>query len=143
MVDIHIFVYAFFKNSNQIIKSDEIDAIKEIFGWVYENKYEWLISNHTLTVLNWIFEKRLKLNRNEIEEILLDILNNFEVSTLTKKQFIESVKDYKYNDIEDSIQYKIAKTNNCDCIITLNKKDFKNSDIDICSPYEFVKKLNN
>jgi predicted nucleic acid-binding protein len=45
-----------------------------------------------------------------------------------------------FNDFEDAVQYYIALENECDVIVTRNKKDFKNSKIPVMTADEFVKK---
>ncbi|MDR6967693.1 putative nucleic acid-binding protein [Flavobacterium arsenatis] len=45
-----------------------------------------------------------------------------------------------FNDFEDGLQYFIAMDNEADCIITRNKKDFKNAKIPVMTAGEFMKK---
>lgn len=47
-------------------------------------------------------------------------------------------EDSKFTDIEDAMQYHTALQAPCDCIITRNKRDFKNADIPIFTPSEFL-----
>ena len=50
----------------------------------------------------------------------------------TKALQIENV------DFEDVLQYVCAKENKCDVIVTSNKKHFLFSEVQICSPNEFL-----
>ena len=45
-------------------------------------------------------------------------------------------------DFEDALQYFSAVKSDCDVIITRNGKDFKNSDLPVMIPEEFLKSLN-
>lgn len=55
---------------------------------------------------------------------------------------IDFALDSGFSDFEDAIQYLIAKRYNCDGIITRNTKDFKNSDILVFKPEQFLYTLN-
>jgi predicted nucleic acid-binding protein len=46
-----------------------------------------------------------------------------------------------FNDFEDAVQYFSALHHKCDIIITRNKKDFKNSEIPVMTPIEFLATL--
>lgn len=47
-----------------------------------------------------------------------------------------------FTDIEDAIQYYCALANDCDCLITINVKHFKNANkgLEVLDPAEFVNK---
>jgi hypothetical protein len=46
-------------------------------------------------------------------------------------------------DFEDAVQTETAKQNDINVMITRNKKDFRNSILDIYSPDEFINKIKN
>ena len=46
-----------------------------------------------------------------------------------------------FNDFEDATQYYSALQHKCEIIITRNKKDFKNSEITVMTPTEFLVSL--
>ena len=43
-----------------------------------------------------------------------------------------------WNDFEDSVQNAVAESHNFDAIITRNSTDFKNSNLNIFSPKDFL-----
>lgn len=47
-------------------------------------------------------------------------------------------RDWK--DFEDAVQYTVAESNNVDCIITRNQKDYEEDRIPIYTPQEFIEK---
>ncbi len=53
-------------------------------------------------------------------------------------QIVMSALNSRLKDFEDAIQVEAAKMNNVDVIITRNKKDFINSDIEVFTPEEFL-----
>lgn len=52
-----------------------------------------------------------------------------------------AINDDRFVDIEDSFQYQCALHNNCDVLLTINIKDFKNvldGPLPILTPEDFV-----
>ena len=47
-----------------------------------------------------------------------------------------------FKDFEDALQYYSALSENCDIIITRNKKDFAQSTIQVLEPQEFLNMIN-
>jgi hypothetical protein len=47
-----------------------------------------------------------------------------------------------FNDFEDAVQHYSALYDKCDILITRNKKDFKNSEIPVMTPSEFLVSIN-
>ncbi len=58
-----------------------------------------------------------------------------------ESDIIDLAFDKAFSDFEDAIQYLVAKRYNCDEIITRNIKDYKQSDIPVLTPEQFLKKL--
>jgi len=63
-----------------------------------------------------------------------------ETSDLTDK-IIDKGLSSKFSDFEDSLQYYCALKKDCNILITRNGKDFKESDIPVLSPDEFLNSL--
>mgnify|MGYP006310383159 CR=1 FL=1 len=61
-------------------------------------------------------------------------------NSLLKKAVILMKEDTSYTDLEDTIQYLLAKQNGCEIIIT-NDKKFVSKDVQLYSTEEFVTKL--
>jgi len=84
------------------------------------------------------------ISRNIEENLVLDALKKFriicEVSTIDEITIDKSLIS-KFNDFEDAVQYFSALHHKCDFIITRNKKDFKNSEIPVMTPTEFLASL--
>lgn len=73
------------------------------------------------TVLETLKKFRFICEVSDIDEIVID------------KSLISS-----FNDFEDAVQYYSALHHKSDIIITRNKKDFKNSEISVLTPAEFL-----
>lgn len=55
---------------------------------------------------------------------------------------IDDALNLRWVDFEDAVQYAVAKNNGIDAIITRNIKDFKQSDIALYTPKEYIAKKN-
>lgn len=84
------------------------------------------------------------LSRFEKKEVVREKIRKFKViaetSDLTDK-IIDKGLASKFSDFEDSLQYYCALKADCSIIITRNGKDFKESDIPVLSPHEYLKSL--
>jgi len=63
-----------------------------------------------------------------------------ETSDLTDK-IVDKGLVSKFSDFEDSLQYYCALTMNCNIIITRNGKDFKESELPVLTPDEYLYSL--
>lgn len=51
---------------------------------------------------------------------------------------IDQALSSEFSDFEDAIQYHSAKSSQLDFIVTRNKKDYKHSDITVCTPEGYL-----
>jgi len=81
------------------------------------------------------------LSRYEISDVVKEKMRKFKViaetSDLTDK-IIDKGLTSKFSDFEDSLQYYCAIKSECSLIITRNGKDFKESEIPVLSPVEYL-----
>lgn len=62
-----------------------------------------------------------------------------EIVGTTKKEILQALKN-DFKDFEDSIQYSCALTiNGLEAILTRNTKDYKNSEIAVFTPENYLK----
>jgi len=84
------------------------------------------------------------LSRYESNEAVKEKIRKFKViaktSDLTDK-IINKGLSSKFNDFEDSLQYYCAVNSECNIIITRNGKDFRESDLPILTPDEYLNRL--
>jgi len=82
------------------------------------------------------------LSRFEKKEIVKEKIRRFKViaetSDLTDKTIDKGLAS-RFLDFEDSLQYYCALQMDCNIIITRNGKDFKESDIPVLTPDEYLK----
>ena len=86
------------------------------------------------------------LSKYEADDIVKEKLRKFKVlsetSDLTNK-IIDKGLSSRFTDFEDALQYHCALKVDCNILITRNSKDFKESDIPIMTPDEYLKSLEN
>ena len=63
------------------------------------------------------------------------IANLLNVADLMNEHFLSAL-ELQAKDFEDALQYFCAMSNQCDVIVTRNKKDFQFSSIDVLTPEE-------
>jgi len=84
------------------------------------------------------------LARFENKEVVKDKIRKFKViaetSDLTDK-IVDKGLVSKFSDFEDALQYYSALKVDCSIIITRKGKDFKESDIPVLTPDEYLNKL--
>lgn len=90
-----------------------------------------------LSIVNTVYV----ISRNIEEKLVLEALKKFriicDVSNIDEIVIDKSLIS-NFNDFEDAVQYFSALHHKSDLIITRNKKDFKNSEIPVMTPSEFL-----
>lgn len=84
------------------------------------------------------------LSKFEGKEIVKDKIGKFKVIAETidlTDRIIDKGLLSGFNDFEDSLQYYCAVETNCNMIITRNGSDFKDSDIPVLTPDEYLNRL--
>ncbi len=86
------------------------------------------------------------LSRFEDKETVKEKIRKFKViaetSDLTNK-VIDKGLSSRFRDFEDSLQYFCAVNSDCNVLITRNAKDFKESEIPVLTPFEYLRSLRN
>lgn len=81
-------------------------------------------------------------NKESVKEKIRKFKVITETSDLTDK-IIDKGLASKFSDFEDSLQYYCAVKTDCNIIITRNGKDFKESDIPVLTPDEYLSSIKN
>lgn len=93
------------------------------------------VSVLTMANLAYILRKSLKGDSFYAEMRKLSCLVN--VADTTNNHFLSAL-DLQAKDFEDALQYYCAIFNECDIIVTRNKKDFAFSSISVLTPEELL-----
>lgn len=113
---------------------------KAILELCEKRKIHGFISASSATDIFYLVRKALS-STEAAYDALGEILNIVKILTVTNddvnKAFLQKAKDF-----EDCLLATCAKSNNCDAIITRNKKDFMTFGITLFSPEEFIENIN-
>ena len=103
---------------------------------------------YTLTYLILSALKRNRIYRPEqiIEsrKILNNIMHLIHVIDLKHESIVSAINDEHFTDLEDIYQYRCALEHKCDVLITINTKDYKdtnNNAIHVLSPRQVVESI--
>lgn len=113
------------KYLNESIRIVELCALGKLNGY---------IAFHTLSTLWYVLRKK---GDKERRENLRDICTIFSVASASQIEIIDAIENDSFADFEDCLQDKCAKEVGADYIITVNEKDFINSEIEAINPCEF------
>ncbi len=115
------------------------DAIA-IFNYCQNNKVEMFTTSHSIATLHYIAKKIV--DEKELRSIIEDLLDTVSIIGIDEVTLRKSLKS-NHKDFEDAIQITAAQSiNEMDCIITRDLKDYKNAEINVFTPDEFLNKLN-
>ncbi|WP_372948814.1 type II toxin-antitoxin system VapC family toxin [Mariniphaga sp.] len=92
-----------------------------------------------LSINNIYYIVRKFLGHTKALEVIETLTEMTEIIGTTKKEVIQALKN-DFKDFEDSVQYSSALTiSGLDAIITRNIKDYRNSEIAVMKPLNFLK----
>ncbi len=113
-------------------------ATQDLFTYAIDNQIKLTVSTLTFANTHYILKDQLKISK--VRSSLRKFKTLVDVASFDDK-ILERALEEEFKDFEDGIQYYIAIENNCESIITRNKKDFNKSSIPVFSASEFMKLL--
>jgi len=93
-----------------------------------------------ISVNNLYYIIRKLRDRKTAESFVDDLLNDFEIVSLTKN-ILKQARNIAEKDFEDSIQYFSAIQEGCEILLTRNKRDFPSAGLQVLTPHEWLEKL--
>lgn len=112
------------------------ESSKKILTYCEDKRIYGFISASAATDIFYLVRKALH-NTDAAYDALGHILNIVKVLTVTNEDVNEAFIK-KAHDFEDCLLATCAKSNQCDGIITRNKKDFQSFEINLLSPEEII-----
>jgi len=110
-----------------------------IFDYCQRKKIKMYTTSISIATLHYIAKKMV--DEKELRSIIEDLLDTVSIIAVTETILKKSLKS-SHKDFEDAIQITSAQSiPTMDCIITRDLKDFKNSEIKVYTPDEFLNKL--
>lgn len=109
---------------------------EKILALGQQGKIECYTSSLVICTLAYLFEKYKLVSRKEIPLVMKSLVQYINILPVESDDILKAI-DFPSGDFEDDVEKSCAEKY-CDCIITRNKKDFKNSDLKVFSPEEFI-----
>ena len=108
----------------------------------YPDKFNLFTSCDLITTLYYVFRRTLSQDVSlKSIKVINDIMNVIEFGNTEITEAIELMeRNKKYKDLEDTIQYVMARKKKCDYIIT-NDKNFASGDVPVLSSEEALEVL--
>lgn len=132
-IDINILVDIFANREPFVHKS------LSIYNLAIKRKIKLYSSSNTITTLHYILKKSIseEKTRLALEHVIEHVLIIPVDINIIKKSLKSNHKDF-----EDAIQITLAQSiNSIECIVTRDLKDYKNAEINVLSPDEFLNTL--
>lgn len=117
-----------------ILKRGDFDKTLILLNAIERRVFGGVVADITILNIDYVAKKQLK----EIREFLALINSLFEVVGANNETMHEAL-NINNNDLEDNVQYVLAKKHNCELIVS-NDKIFYSKDILVVSSRDFVEK---
>jgi len=132
-IDINILMDIFAK------REPFIENSLRIYTFGSTKNYELYTSSNTITTLHYLLKKVLV--EEKIRMVLENILENVLIIPVDSDIIKKSLKS-NHKDFEDAIQIFAAQSiSEMNCIVTRDLKDFKNAEIQVYTPDQFLNQL--
>lgn len=124
--------------------------ILQILDKLYAGEVECYVSSGSFYTLTYLIGSNFKDQKitnprrlKKLREVLHQLLSLFHIQSIEQADFVNAVNDLAFKDLEDSYQYQTAILAQCVVLLTINKKDFVNSNqesIEVLTPQEYAEK---
>ena len=105
---------------------------------VAEEEIQGLITVKSLMDIHYILKHTLH-KEEKVRATITTLLDSLMLVDSTAEDAIRALSS-RITDYEDALMVETANSCNCDRIITRNKKDYKNSNVLVMTPAEFLKR---
>lgn len=105
---------------------------------VAEEEIQGLITVKSLMDIHYILKHTLH-KEEKVRDTITTLLDSLMLVDSTAEDAIRALSS-RITDYEDALMVETANSCNCDRIITRNKKDYKNSNVLVMTPAEFLKR---
>ena len=132
LIDTNVIIDAL-QNREGIAKGSEFVVLQ-----AYE--YDGYVAATSVTDIYYV-QRRYYHNKEKARENLEKILKLYDIIDITGIDCYSALRN-GMNDFEDAVLVESARRNDIDCIVTRDVKDFKNANIAVYTPVEFLRLLN-
>jgi len=111
-----------------------------LFKMVAANRFEGLITVKSFMDIHY-FLKKVTNNEKQTRRILKILSETFEIINSTTYDCVKSLTS-PINDFEDAMMSQTGETIKVDYFVTRNTKDYKYSKLNVVTPKQMIKKIN-
>lgn len=115
-----------------LLKREDFDKALLLFNAVEKKLFDAVIADITVLNIDYIAKKQVA----DVRDFLTLVNNNFQIVGSTNAQFAKALL-IKNDDLEDNVQYILAKETQCEIIVT-NDKTFYSKSIKKLGSRDFV-----
>jgi predicted nucleic acid-binding protein len=110
-----------------------------IFDYCQTFSIKMYATSHSIATMHYISKK--VVDETELRSIIEDLLDIISIIPVTEYSLRKSLKS-NHKDFEDAIQIISAQSiDDMDCIITRDLKDYKNAEVTVYTPDQFLNQL--
>lgn len=110
-----------------------------IFNYCKANQINIFATSHSIATMHYITKKVVE--EVELRSIIDDLLNVISIIPVTEAILRKSLKS-NHKDFEDAIQiYSAQSISEMNCIVTRDLKDYKNAEIQVYTPDQFLNQI--
>ena len=114
------------------------DDAEKLFELAEKRQDIKLVSSSAITDIIYVLRRAVK-DRDVLKRKFESFRKRISILSVTEAD-IDKAFSRDWKDFEDAVQYTVAESNNVDCIITRNQKDYEEDQIPAYTPQEFIKK---
>lgn len=111
-------------------------ASKTIFSLADTEEIQVVVSSLSIVNTHYILHNVHKIK--DARSILSKFRALVETAHLSDKTIELALNELTFKDFKDAVQYFTAIESKCECIVTRNLKDFKNSKLPVFGPNEYL-----
>ena len=112
--------------------------VEKLLVKVAEEEIQGLITVKSLMDIHYILKHTLH-KEEKVRDTITTLLDSLMLVDSTAEDAIRALSS-RITDYEDALMVETANLCNCDRIITRNKKDYKNTNVLVMTPAEFLKR---
>jgi predicted nucleic acid-binding protein len=112
-----------------------VDDSRGVLSIIEDGKAFGMISSNSVTNIYYILRKLS--SSGKAKDFIRTVVSYLSVIAIIHNNIIQAL-DSGFGDFEDAVQYYSALTHQCNYIVTRNTDDYKNSDIPVLEPKEFI-----
>lgn len=104
-----------------------------------EDDVQKYVSASAITDIYYIAYQEIR-DKAEVKDLIRNVLQVIHVADVSEENILSALNS-DWKDFEDSVQNAVAESHGYDAVITRNKSDYKNSNLKVFSPNEFLAEI--